>query len=117
MSQSEPQVVRETPTELPNVVAGFDGFVDTILQAVSARHARDEFTPVATAEEFGRMVSASGVGRNANIKLVVRRRKLGGNGPIFAYALSQLGVPVTYIGCWGKPQIHPISRISPDEPD
>jgi len=117
MSQSEPQVVQETPTELPNVGAGFDGFVDTILQAVSARHARDEFTPVATAEEFGRMVSAAGVGRNANIELVVRRRKLGGNGPIFAYALSQLGVPVTYIGCWGKPQIHPISRISPDEPD
>jgi hypothetical protein len=41
------------------------------------------------------MVSAAGIGRNANIELVVRRRKLGGNGPIFAYALSQLGVPVT----------------------
>ena len=108
MTQSEPQVVRDTPTELPNVVAGFDGFVDTILQVVSARHAADEFTPVATAEEFGRMVAAAGVGRNANIELVVRRRKLGGNGPIFAYALSQLGVPVTYIGCLGKPQIHPI---------
>jgi len=108
MSRSEPRVVRRAPTQLPNVVAGFDGFVDTILQAVSARHAPDEFTPVATAEEFGRMVAAAGGDGNANIEFVVRRRKLGGNGPIFAYALSQLGVPVTYIGCLGKPEVHPI---------
>jgi hypothetical protein len=68
MTQSEPRVARDMLTELPNVVAGFDGFVDTILQAVSARHAPDEFTPVATAEEFGRMVSAAGVGRNAKFR-------------------------------------------------
>jgi hypothetical protein len=114
MTQSEPQVVRDTPTELPNVVAGFDGFVDTILQAVSARNAPDEFTPVATAEEFGRMVSAAGIGRNANIELVVRRRKLGGNGPFSPTPSLNLEFPLPILDVWVNRRYIRSSRISRD---
>ena len=41
-------------------------------------------------------------------KLVVKQRKLGGNGPIMANALACLGLGVTYLGCVGYPEIDPV---------
>jgi hypothetical protein len=91
MTKAEPQKVCEPPTNLPKFVTGFDGFVDTILQAVSSRQGPDKFIAVANAKEFGRIPTAAGIGRKSNIEFFIRRRKLGGNGPIFAiYPLSTL---------------------------
>jgi sugar/nucleoside kinase (ribokinase family) len=47
-------------------------------------------------------------GKSGNYELVVKQRKLGGNGPIMANALACAGIDVTYIGCLGFPKIDPV---------
>src|SRR5258708_19741056 len=41
-----------------------------------------------------------------NIEMVHKVTKIGGNGPILANAVAQCGLPVTYIGCLGLPELH-----------
>jgi hypothetical protein len=43
-----------------------------------------------------------------NIEMVPRLTKIGGNGPILAYALTHFDIPVSYIGCLGSPKLHPV---------
>ena len=90
-----------------DVLAGFDGFVDEIIDVVDQRADYANYTRVETiaalAERIGRAA-----GLSSNIELVVRRMKLGGNGPIMANAMLQAGCAVTYIGCLGKDHIHPV---------
>jgi sugar/nucleoside kinase (ribokinase family) len=88
-------------------VVGFDGFVDTILHVVKTRQTPVTFEPYPRMSEWGeRVVAASGV--SANFEFAQQMVKLGGNGPIMANALSAAGLPLTYIGCLGKPAVHPV---------
>jgi sugar/nucleoside kinase (ribokinase family) len=88
------------------VVAGLDGFVDTIVHPVAQRHGQgDAFTPIATIAEFGQRILAAS-GKSTNIELFPVMQKLGGNGPIMANALLAAGVQLAYIGALGKPAIH-----------
>ena len=83
------------------VLVGFDGFVDEIVTPVAARHGPGEdHAPFASIAEFAERVGAAGRGRNANIEIVPRLEKLGGNGPILADGLLALGCDVRYIGLW-----------------
>ncbi len=91
------------------VTIGFDGFVDAIIDVVDKRRGVDEYTPVKTIEQFSRRI-ADAAGFSANYELVVKRQKLGGNGPIMANALVEFGLPVTYIGALGRPELHPVFR-------
>ena len=93
-------------TRIPPVVAGFDGFVDTIVHAVSERHSATEYTRLPTLRAFSEKILAAAEGRNMNIEMVPKLTKIGGNGPILANALAHFGVPVTYIGCLGLPELH-----------
>jgi hypothetical protein len=92
---------------LPPVVAGFDGFVDTILHAVSERRSSTEYSRLTTLKAFSERILAAS-GRNLNIEMVPRLTKIGGNGPILAYALAHFDAPVSYIGCLGLPKLHPV---------
>jgi hypothetical protein len=47
-------------------------------------------------------------GKASNYELVVKQRKIGGNGPIMANALASLGMAVTYVGNLGYPKIDPV---------
>jgi len=94
--------------QLQPVLAGFDGFVDTILHVVSERRSATEYSRVPTLQAFSEKVLAASGGRNMNIEMVPRLTKIGGNGPILASALAHFEVPVTYIGCLGSPVLHPI---------
>jgi len=88
-------------------VVGFDGFVDTILHVVKTRHNPTKYDPYPMMSEWaGRVSAASGV--SANFEFAQQMVKLGGNGPIMANALSAAGLPLTYLGCLGKPAIHPV---------
>jgi len=88
-------------------VIGLDGFVDEIVAVVETRHSPDHFDPVASiAAMAGKILAASG--ESSNYELVVRQRKLGGNGPIMANALASLGLGVTYIGSLGHPHLDPV---------
>jgi len=88
---------------------GMDGFVDSIIQVVDKRHAVDRYEPMSTIEQFGLRVQAA-AGQSANFELVTQRQKLGGNGPIMANALASIGLPVTYVGAVGLPEIHSVFR-------
>jgi hypothetical protein len=95
-------------SQVQPVVAGFDGFVDTILHAVSERRSSSEYTRLPTLRSFSDILLAASGGRNVNVETVPRQTKIGGNGPILANAMAHLGIPVTYIGCLGLPEIHPV---------
>jgi sugar/nucleoside kinase (ribokinase family) len=86
---------------------GLDGFVDEIIAVVDKRHDGGRYEPVRTIEALSRKMAAA-AGQSSNYELVVRQRKLGGNGPIMANALASIGVAVTYIGNLGYPTIDPV---------
>jgi sugar/nucleoside kinase (ribokinase family) len=86
---------------------GLDGFVDEILHVVDKRDSAESFQRLPTIAKFaGRLAAAAG--HSTNVELVNRFTKLGGNGPIMANALARLGLKVTYLGCLGYPNLHPV---------
>ncbi len=88
-------------------VIGLDGFVDEIAQVVDKRASAGEFDRLATIEGFANRIREAS-GQSANIEVVVKLQKLGGNGPIMANALASIGLGVTCIGSLGFPDIHPV---------
>lgn len=89
----------------PAAVVGLDGFVDEILHVVDKRTGVDDYERIPTIADLAERIS-SAAERSANIELVSRRTKIGGNGPILAGALGALGASVTYMGAVGYPGIH-----------
>jgi sugar/nucleoside kinase (ribokinase family) len=98
---------RETALRDLGVVAGFDGFVDTIIHVVGTRTSAAEYERMTEMREFaGRIHEARGL--SANFEFVTQMVKLGGNGPIFSAALAALGPRMSYIGCLGRPHVHAV---------
>lgn len=93
--------LRQADVQSLRAVMGFDGFVDEIMDVVGRRTAHDAYERLETIAGFGQKI-ARAAGESSNFELVVRKRKLGGNGPIMANALAKLGVRVTYIGTVGS---------------
>ncbi|MEM1108296.1 MAG: hypothetical protein AAGH99_06360 [Planctomycetota bacterium] len=94
------------PEPAPALV-GFDGFVDSIISVVDKRRDVDRFDAMPTIADFGARVSAK-AGQSSNYELAVNLEKLGGNGPIMANAMTKAGIAVSYVGCLGHPNLHPI---------
>lgn len=90
-------------------VVGLDGFVDEIIEVVETRFGPDSYRPFPTIAALAEKIRAA-AGTSSNFELVVRRQKLGGNGPILAHALASMGLDVAYIGSLGHPEIHPVFR-------
>jgi sugar/nucleoside kinase (ribokinase family) len=88
-------------------LVGFDGFVDTILHVVKTRTSVASYERLETMAEWAARITAA-AGLSANFEFVPQVVKLGGNGPIMANALGELGFGVTYIGALGKPALHPV---------
>lgn len=88
-------------------VIGLDGFVDEIIAVVDKRHSHEAYDAIPTIAVLGEKVSAA-AGKSMNFELMVKRMKLGGNGPIMANALAAAGVGVTYVGAVGYPTIHSV---------
>ena len=89
------------------VLIGLDGFVDEIVAVVDKRTGLHDYSPVKTiAALAGKIQNAAG--QSSNYELVVKQMKLGGNGPIMANAMASVGLPVTYIGNLGYPNLHPV---------
>jgi sugar/nucleoside kinase (ribokinase family) len=86
---------------------GLDGFVDEIITVVDKRHGADAYDPVKTIGGLGQKINAA-IGQSSNYELIVKQRKLGGNGPIMANALACAGMDVTYVGNLGFPTIDPV---------
>ncbi len=88
-------------------MVGLDGFVDEIIAVVDKRHDGGKFEPIRTIDRFGAKITAC-AGESSNYELVVKQRKLGGNGPIMANALASAGLDVTYVGNLGYPNLDPV---------
>jgi sugar/nucleoside kinase (ribokinase family) len=86
---------------------GLDGFVDEIIAVVDKRHDNIRFDPIRTIAQIGQKIQ-SAAGHSSNYEMVVRQTKLGGNGPIMANALANIGLDVNYVGNLGYPSIHPV---------
>ncbi|MGX8716920.1 MAG: PfkB family carbohydrate kinase [bacterium] len=88
---------------------GLDGFVDKIICPVQERFGiGDRFVPYAKLSDFGEKIKQAS-GSNLNIELYTKAEKMGGNGPLLANGLANLGVSTTYVGTLGLP-IHPVFR-------
>ena len=92
-------------SSVPTAFIGLDGFVDEITRVVDQRQDGSAFRAIATIGDLARRI-ADASGKSTNIELVVERTKIGGNGPIMANALCQLGVKVTYVGALGLGKPH-----------
>lgn len=86
---------------------GFDGFVDTIYEIIDQRQTATKYTPFSSIKKFGKRVTDA-AGKSTNFEIVPTVEKIGGNGPIMAFALSTLGAPVECIGMLGRPKLHPV---------
>src|ERR1041385_7439647 len=86
---------------------GLDGFVDEILHVVDKRESAEKYVRLPTIAQLATRLAAA-AGRSTNIELVSQLTKLGGNGPIMAFALASFGLKVTYLGILGYPSLHPV---------
>lgn len=86
---------------------GLDGFVDQIIRVVDQRQDAETYQAMTKISDLGRRISSAS-GKSTNIELVIERTKIGGNGPIMANALAQLGIKVTYLGALGYPNLNPV---------
>jgi sugar/nucleoside kinase (ribokinase family) len=86
---------------------GLDGFVDEIIAVVDKRHDNVRYDPVRTIAQLGHKIQDA-AGQSSNYEMVVKQTKLGGNGPIMANALANVGMDVNYIGNLGYPTLHPV---------
>ncbi|MDR3632255.1 MAG: hypothetical protein P4L84_00385, partial [Isosphaeraceae bacterium] len=89
------------------VVVGLDGFVDAITAVVDKRYSAEHYDPVRTIGALAEKIRRA-AGESSNYELVVKQRKLGGNGPILANAFAALGLSVTYLGALGHPVLDPV---------
>ena len=91
----------------PRVLVGFDGFVDHIIDVVATRQSRTAYATIPTIAALGTKISAA-AGQSANIELVIKQSKIGGNGPIMANALCSHGCRVTAVGILGEGVVDPV---------
>lgn len=88
------------------VMAGFDGYVDSILRVRKSQGSGGDsfFTSL---KEFGEY-TAQRAGKSGSLELKLITEKLGGNMPIFSAALSEIGQRVSCIGAVGYPRVLPM---------
>ena len=88
------------------ITAGFDGFLDPIIEVVNKRYSVSSYDRRQTITQIGERILRS-AGLSTNIELVPKLVKIGGNGPIMANALAATGQQVSYLGALGTPEIDP----------
>lgn len=92
---------------LDQAFIGFDGFTDDILEVVKTRSSPTDYQVMLSIEEFGKTIlDAASV--SCNIEMILKQKKLGGNAPILANALLNLGKKVNFVGAIGKNEIEPL---------
>lgn len=89
-------------THKPDILVGFDGFIDHIIDVVDKRTSPTEYSRVLTIAALGAKITAA-AGKSAGFGAVKKVTKLGGNGPIMANALCAQGMAVTAVGILGEP--------------
>ncbi len=101
------QQLREQQAQLAQkrVVAGFDGFVDELVEAIDERRSETDYTCIDSMQRFGQMISAAS-GRSSLNEINIRSADAGGCSVNLSDGLNSAGVKVDYYGSLGKP-MHP----------
>ncbi|MEC9485723.1 MAG: PfkB family carbohydrate kinase [Candidatus Izemoplasma sp.] len=92
-----------------NMVIGFDGFIDEIIDVVDKRQNSKDYVRIDTIKELATRIDRA-ANLSTNIELVPKIKKIGGNGPIMCKALSEHGSNITYLGALGFPSIDDVFR-------
>ena len=87
------------------IAAGFDGFVDSIVKVVNNKTEDGETEHFQTIKQFGDYISAKS-GSGFSLESEEQLLKLGGNMPIMANAMAQMGTVVDCVGAFGVPSAH-----------
>jgi len=87
-----------------NIAAGFDGFVDSIVKIVNYKAEDTGTVFFKTIAEFGNYISGKS-GSGFSLESEELLQKLGGNMPIMANAIAQMGGKVACVGAFGVPNI------------
>jgi hypothetical protein len=90
---------------MTRVVAGFDGFVDQLIQVVDERRGLGDFSPVPTIARFAGLMGEA-AGRSSLREIVVRSVDAGGCAVNLGDGIAGLGVQLDYFGTLGEP-LHP----------
>lgn len=88
-------------------LVGLDGFIDEIIHVVDQRLDFDRYTRLSSMAAYAQRLGQA-AGKSCNVEWVVQRVKLGGNGPLMANALGNLGTRLVYVGAVGWPEVHPV---------
>lgn len=89
-----------------NIFMGFDGFVDKILRPIKVK-TQDKTVPFKSMREFAEYLGEKS-GKSCSIDLELMQEKIGGNMPIAANALGNLGCRTMCVGAMGVPEISPV---------
>lgn len=96
------------------VTLGFDGFIDSVVKVIRYKDDQHPVSYFNSPHSFGEHITAKG-DKNLSIELETITTKIGGNMPIMANAIAQMGPQVSCLGPLGYPDIHPIFRqMSPN---
>jgi sugar/nucleoside kinase (ribokinase family) len=99
--------LRARGCETKKVMVGLDGFIDEIIHVVDRRYDFETYSRLSTMSDYAKRI-AHAAGKSTNIEWIVKNVKLGGNGPIMAAALGELGSHVLYVGAVGWPRVDPV---------
>jgi hypothetical protein len=88
------------------VFTGFDGYVDYIQKPVKKKETGNVEYYQSLSDLGGHIGKAAG--KSAQIELVTKAIKSGGNAPILSHALGSLGIVNHCVGTMGLPFIHPV---------
>ncbi len=94
------------------VMAGFDGYVDSILR-VCRKTSTNGASYFRRMDEWGDYLKGKS-GKSCSLELRLQKEKIGGNMPIFAKALAKLGIGMNCVGAMGLPEPLPLFRGLPE---
>ena len=88
-----------------DAVAGFDGFVDEMIQVVGERRGVSDFTPMQGIGDFAAWAAAA-AGRSSLREIVIHRQDAGGCAVNLADGIATLGVRTELFATLGSPPEH-----------
>lgn len=86
---------------------GFDGFTDEIFEVVDQRIDLNHFIPFKKIKKLAARIDEAS-DRSCNFELVLKQKKIGGNGPILALALAQGGHRIELAAMIGEKEVEPL---------
>lgn len=86
------------------VLAGFDGYVDTLVSPRRSNLRRDDYFEKLS--EFASFVSGKS-GKSSDISVTRNDVRVGGNAPLFAISAAAKNMDVSLIGALGYPRLNP----------